>query len=92
MSSQILTANTVSPELEDRVLIAGLKVAVFVEHAVVGQESLVVDAGQASVVGDRGGVEDVVAGVDEADYGSDVIAVGTRCRPASSGCPGRSWV
>ena len=63
-------------ELEHRVLVTGLKVTVFVEHTVVWQETLVVDAGQPSIIGDSGGVEDVVAGVDEADDSGDVMAVG----------------
>ena len=50
---------------------ARLEVSVLVEHAVVRQVLLVIDAGPAAVVQDRGRVEDVVALVDEAHHGGE---------------------
>ena len=59
------------PHGEDGRLGAGLEVTVLVEHAVVRQVLLVIDAGPAAVVQDRGRVEDVVALVDEAHHGGE---------------------
>ena len=71
MSSQMFTAKHRLAQREDGRLRAGLEVAVLVEDAVVRQVLLVVDAGERAVVEDGGGVEDVVALVDEADDRGD---------------------
>jgi hypothetical protein len=63
-------------DLEDLRLGAGGEVALLVEDAVVGQELLVVDAGDLAIVDDGGGVKYVVVGVDEADYGRDAVNLG----------------
>ena len=56
---------------EDRVALAGLEVAVLIEDAVVGEEHLVVHAGQRAVVEHGGRVEDVVFHIHEADDGGE---------------------
>ena len=69
MSSQTLTPTGGVVYLEDGGVGAGEEVALFVEDAVVGEVDLVVDAEEASVPDDGGGVEEValVVRVDEAD-------------------------
>jgi hypothetical protein len=52
---------------EELDLIAGAEVALLIEDAVVGQELLVVDAGDLAFVEDGGGVVDVCVGVGVAD-------------------------
>ena len=75
MSSQTFTPTRAPPSPPadgvDRRLIAGTEVTLLVEDAVVGQVHLAVDAGHRAVVGDGGGVVDVLAGVDEADDRGD---------------------
>ena len=60
-------------ELDDRAPVPGLEVALFVEHSVVGQEHLVVDGFDLSVVHERGGVEKVSVLVHETDDGRDAF-------------------
>ncbi len=63
----MLTPKLTSPTREHGKRAARPEVAVLVEDSVVREKPLVVNAGERSVVEHGGGVEDVVALVDEAD-------------------------
>src|SRR5712691_6563438 len=62
-----------SADLENRAAVAWCEVALLVEHAVVGQEDLVVHGLQLSVVDEGRSVEDVAVLVDEADHCRDSL-------------------
>ena len=75
-SSQTEMPDPHTRDLEDRAQMAGLEVALLVEHAVVRQEHLAIHGLQLAVVQEGRRVEDVTLFVDEADDGRD-----TACRP-----------
>ena len=74
MSSQMVTPTLTPATRNTGDFAAGLEVAVLVEDAVVGEVLLVVDADQAAVVDDGGGVVDVLILVHEAYHQSDAAA------------------
>src|SRR5262249_29995427 len=67
-------ADSDTRQLENRAAPAPLEIALLVKDPVVGQVDLVIDAAELAVVGEEGGVVDVLTQVDEAADHGDATA------------------
>ena len=92
MSSQIVRPRVVPFEPRDRGRVADLEVALLVEHAVVGQEHLAVDAAHLAV-GEHGQrVEDVLGVLGEPDQRDRVAHVLREISSRARRPAARKWV